>query len=90
MVIHEKESEIRRLKAMWSPSEALPADVVSTSIISGISNATNLLNTPELGCDEHSARFGISAENRRSSAIDLFENVVCLQFFIFYLFKCIL
>ena len=68
MVIKEKDSEIRRLKALWTPNELLQVDVVDAAMVTEISRATKLLDAPEFGTEKHSARFGISAENRSSSS----------------------
>ena len=74
-VIREKDSEIRRLKALWSPGKSLPADVVDSSVFDDIAIASEQLNAPELGSGKPNARFGISAENRTSSSRNLLNKV---------------
>lgn len=67
MVIKEKDSEIRRLRALWSPDDSLQVDVVDAALVTDLSRATKLLNVPEMNPEKANARFGISAENRSSS-----------------------
>ncbi|XP_078494369.1 cGMP-dependent protein kinase 1-like isoform X1 [Ciona intestinalis] len=60
MVIREKDSEIRRLKALWGTSDQI--DQVDG--LDEVNKATKLLNTNDTSSN---TRFGISAENRSSN-----------------------
>ena len=79
MVIHEKDSEIRRLKALWSPNEACETEMADTlGSLEDVPHAAKLLNAPELGQGKSGARFGISAENRISSFTNVEKEVLAV------------
>lgn len=70
-VIQEKDFEIRRLKAIWSPGGNSNLDEPADEI----SRATKLLNAPELSKGKQQARFGISAEIRSSLSRSVIKTV---------------
>lgn len=70
-VIQEKDFEIRRLKAIWSPGGNSNLD----ESVDEISRATKLLNAPELSKGKQQARFGISAEIRSSLSRSVIKTV---------------
>ena len=89
MVIQEKDTEIRRLKALWTPNEAREAESEdSLGPLVDVPRATKLLNAPELGLGKSGARFGISAENRMSSAGAIKEVNLCFYTIAAFTFVC--
>ena len=79
MVIQEKDHEIRRLKALWSPNHEEHVDESDEKN----RRATKLLNAPELGQGKQQARFGISAEIRSSLSRSLIKTVSISSLYIF-------
>ena len=75
-VIIEKEAEIRRLKALWSPTEECTGESLDgLGPLDEVPHATKVLNAPELGKGKAHARYGISAENRISVSTALVKVV---------------
>ncbi|CAK8686339.1 unnamed protein product [Clavelina lepadiformis] len=69
MVIREKDSEIRRLKALWNPADGKTPDLSSEDEL--VSRVTKLLNSRNLEPGKKNTRFGISAENRSSKNLNI-------------------
>ena len=62
-VIREKDTEIRRLKALWSPADLHNEQLDGVGSLEEVAEATKILNAPEFGSGKHKFRYGISAEN---------------------------